>query len=209
MATVDQEINEELLYAAIRFNAIILGLVCGALGAVTIFAATYISVSMWGESAGSYLGLLGVFLPGYTPTIGGAFIGAFWAFIFGGLTGGLAYWLYGRIDGRHIIDDIKFASDPVFKPITLRLHGVPLGVAIGSVVGASLLLSTLWLVIRGTADESVNAALLSNYLPGYTVSVLGGVMGAIGLFIFIFICSVLLAFVYNRIIDIRTGSANK
>jgi hypothetical protein len=66
-----------------------------------------------------------------------------------------------------------------------------------------LFFSTAWLVVRGTAGESVHAALLSNYLPGYSVSILGGALGAIELFVVIFLTCLLLAAMYNKIVELR------
>jgi hypothetical protein len=54
-------------------------------------------------------------------------------------------------------------------------------------------------VVRGTAPYSKNAALLSQYLPGYTVSLPGSIVGAIELFIVAFIVSHLLAGIYNAV----------
>jgi hypothetical protein len=66
-----------------------------------------------------------------------------------------------------------------------------------------LFASTAWLVVRGTADESVHAALFSNYIPGYSVSILGGLWGAVELFALVFIACQILAAVYNKIVEIR------
>ena len=63
----------------------------------------------------------------------------------------------------------------------------------------------MWLVLRGTADSSVHAALLGNYLPGYTVSVVGGLIGALELFVLVFVSSVMLAAIYNKVVDLREG----
>ena len=200
------DIDEQLLSAAIRFNAIVLGLVCGTMAALAIYLATRVSLSMWGDNAGGYLGLLSVFFPGYTPTPGGAFIGAFWAFIFTGFGSSLTYWWYGRLLGKKIVSSASATdegSNPVLKPATLRLSAVPLGIAIGSAMGGALFLSTSWLVIRGTADNSVHAALLANYLPGYTVSFIGGALGAAELFLLFFVSCVTLAIIYNKVVDIR------
>jgi hypothetical protein len=204
------DINTQLLSAAIRFNAIVLGLVCGIVAALAIYLATRISLSMWGDHAGGYLSLLSVFFPGYTPTPGGAFIGAFWAFVFTGFGGSLTYWWYGRLLGKKMVSSVSAASegsDPIFKPAILRFSAVPLGVAIGSAMGGALFLSTSFLVIRGTADSSVHAALLANYLPGYTVSFMGGMLGAGELFLFVFISCVTLAVIYNKVVDIRQRKA--
>lgn len=205
----NNEFNQELLDAAVRFNSIVLGVVSGLLAAVVIFVATYVSVAKWGEFAGNYLNLLAVFFPGYSATAGGAWIGAFWGFVFAGLAGFLTYWFYGKLVGKQLAAEIVVedadALDPIFKPAILHLHGKYLGVAIGAAVGLALMLSTFWLVARGTADESIHAKLLANYLPGYSPSIVGGVIGAIDLFIFVFIGCSLLAAVYNKIVEIRHG----
>ena len=200
-------IDENLLSAAIRFNAIVLGIVCGLLAALTVYVTTNVSLALWGENAGGYLGLLSVFLPGYSPTTPlGALLGAFWAFVFAGAGGSFTYWWYGRLLGKKIAEGVNAAdegSNPILKPAMLKLFGVPLGIAIGSAIGGALFLSTSWLVVRGTADSSINAALLANYLPGYTVSIVGGLIGAMELFFIVFVNCVALAFIYNKVVDLR------
>lgn len=206
--SADNGINEQLLKAAVKFNAIVFGVVSGIFAAISLIVATQISLAMWGDNAGGYLGLLGVFLPGYSLTPLGTLFGAFWAFIFVGLAGALTYWWYGRLMGKDLAAYVEgkiAASDPVLKPATLRLKGVALGISIGAVIGAALFANTSVLILRGTADSSTHAALLSNYLPGYTVSFVGGLIGALELFIVVFISSVVLAAIYNKVVDIRQG----
>ncbi len=204
-------INQQLLDAAIKFNAKIFGLVSGIFAALALIVMTQISLAMWGEHAGGYLGLLGVFLPGYTVTPSGTLIGAFWAFIFASLGGSLTYWFYGRMLGKNIANYVEKAgnaADPILKPATLRLYGMASGTALGLAIGAALFFSTSWLVIRGTAESSVHAALLSNYLPGYTVSITGGMIGAAELFLLVFVSNVMLAAIYNKVVDIRQGKVS-
>ena len=199
-------INQELLHAAIRFNAMMLGLTGGTMAALIIYFATQASITKWGSDSGNYLGLLAIFFPGYAVTSVGALVGAFWAFVYGALFGSLSYWLYGRVLGIRITEILLNAQDldnPVLKPSILRLHGATLGLALGSVAGLGLFFSTVWLVLRGTAGESVHAALLSNYIPGYSVSIGGGIWGAIELFIFVFIACLALAVVYNKLVSTR------
>ena len=50
-------INQQLLDAAIKFNAKIFGLVSGIFAALALIVVTQISLAMWGEHAGGYLGL--------------------------------------------------------------------------------------------------------------------------------------------------------
>ena len=199
-------VNLKLLKTAIRFNARILGLTAGTLAAVVIYIATQASIVKWGGDSGGYLGLLAIFFPGYSVSNIGAWVGAFWAFIYFGTCSWLSYRVYGKVLGTRIsallLSPVSTAN-PVLKPSTLRLHGVSLGIAIGSIAGLCLFASTAWLVVRGTAGESVHAALFSNYIPGYSVSIMGGLWGAIELFGLVFLSCLLLATVYNKLVKIR------
>ena len=199
-------VNLKLLKTAIRFNARILGLTAGTLAAVVIYIATQASIVKWGDDSGGYLGLLAIFFPGYSVSSIGAWVGAFWAFIYFGTCSWLSYRVYGKVLGTRIsallLSPVS-AANPVLKPSTLRLHGVSLGVAIGSIAALCLFASTAWLVVRGTAGESVHAALFSNYIPGYSVSIMGGLWGAIELFGLVFLACLLLAAVYNKVVKIR------
>lgn len=199
-------VNLKLLNAAIRFNALMLGFTAGTLAAVVIYFATMLSLAKWGDQSGNYLGLLAIFFPGYSVTSGGAWVGAFWAFVYAGTFSALSYRLYGRVLGTRIADILLStvpSENPVLKPSILRFHGVSLGVAIGIIAALCLFSSTMWLVVHGTADESVHAALFANYLPGYSVSIPGALLGAVELFLMVFLACLLLASVYNKIVEIR------
>ena len=199
-------VNLKLLNAAIRFNSLMLGLTAGTLAAVVMYIATHASIAKWGQESGNYLDLLAIFFPGYSVTSGGAWVGAFWAFIYFGTCSSLSYRLYGRVLGARVADSLLSTvatENPVLKPSVLRLHGFSLGLAMGAIAALGLFSSTAWLVVRGTADESVHAALFSNYIPGYSVSILGGLWGAIELFVLVFVGSLLLAAVYNKVVEIR------
>ena len=201
-----QGVNLKLLNAAIRFNSLMLGLTAGTLAAVVMYIATHASIAKWGEESSNYLDLLAIFFPGYSVTSGGAWVGAFWAFVYFGICSSLSYRLYGRVLGTRVADSLLGTTpteNPVLKPSVLRLHGFSLGLAMGAIAALGLFASTAWLVVRGTADESVHAALFSNYIPGYSVSFLGGLWGAIELFALVFVGSYLLATVYNKIVEIR------
>jgi hypothetical protein len=199
-------VNLKLLNAAIRFNALMLGLTAGTLAAVVMYIATHASIVKWGTDSGNYLGLLGIFFPGYSVSSGGAWVGAFWAFVYFGTCSSLSYRLYGRVLGTRVADSLLSTvptENPVLKPSVLRLHGFSLGLAMGAIAALGLFSSTAWLVVRGTADESVHASLFSNYIPGYSVSILGGLWGAIELFVLVFVGSLLLAAVYNKVVEMR------
>lgn len=205
-----QGVNLRLLNAAIRFNALMLGFTAGTLAAVIVYFATQVSIAKWGDNAGDYLGLLAIFFPGYSVTGSGAWVGAFWGFIYAGTFSALSYRLYGRVLGTRISDILLStapAENPVLKPSVLRLHGVSLGAAIGTMAALSLFFSTTWLVVRGSAAESAHAALFSNYIPGYSVSIPGALLGAVELFVMVFLGCLLLASVYNKIVEARHRKA--
>jgi hypothetical protein len=202
----ESSINLKLLHAAIRFNSMILGLTGGSLAAIIIYFLTHASMAKWGADSGNYLGLLAVFFPGYSVSSSGAWIGAFWAFAYIGTFSALSYRLYGRVLGTKISEILLSTNptdNPVLKPSIMRMHGMSLGLAIGAMTSLGLFGSTVFLVIRGTAGESVHAALLANYIPGYSVSFLGGLIGGLELFVFVFVGCLLLAAVYNKIVEKR------
>ena len=65
------------------------GFVCGVL----LGAATLVLVIRGGRNVGAHLGLLSVYLPGYSVTVLGSIVGFIYAFIIGGALG----WLAGRL----------------------------------------------------------------------------------------------------------------
>ena len=109
-------INMKLLKAAIRFNALMLGLTGGTLAAVIVYFATHASIAKWGADSGNYMGLLAVFFPGYSVTGSGAWIGAFWAFVYVSVISSLSYRLYGRVLGTRIAD-ILLSTQPSDNPV--------------------------------------------------------------------------------------------
>ena len=74
----------------------------------------------------------------------------------------------------------------------------------GRCLALHLILTTNWLVVRGTAAQSPNAALLGQYLPGYSVSFPGSPVGAAELFAVAFVLSHVLAVIYNAVARART-----
>jgi len=87
--------------------------------------------------------------------------------------------------------------------VTLRFDGNYLGLALGTIIAGGLFITTSWLVFRGTAEESVNAVLLSQYLPGYTVSMPGALIGAIELFCVVYMLCQLFSWIYNSVARFR------
>ncbi len=198
-------VDPTVLRRGVRLNAVILAIVFGLCCGLTFMTATYAALAFGAGDAGGYLGLFEVFMPGYSVTAVGALVGFFWTFVYAALSGGFVYLIYARTIGVDIVRNITFdaGQPPTLFRLTLRLSGKALGLAVGAMLAAQLFLSTAWLVVRGTADESRHAALLSNYLPGYSVSFWGGAIGALWLFLYAAGVSFVFAYVYNSVVSLR------
>lgn len=83
------ETRRALLRLRERAWMIATGLVCGVL----LGAATLVLVVRGGPQVGAHLGLLSVYLPGYSVTVLGSVVGFLYAAIIGGALG----WLAGRL----------------------------------------------------------------------------------------------------------------
>jgi hypothetical protein len=195
--------EEAALRAVTRLNIFVFAVTFGVLGASGLALATLILV-LAADNGRAHLSLLSIFLWGYRVTGFGALIGAVWGFIYGAILGALLYWGYART----LQQRLAYAAPGVerrraFRTSVLRLHGPGLGFVLGSLAAVQLVLMTNWLVLRGTAEESMNAMLLAQYLPWYSVTPMGSIAGAVQLFAVVFLAAVVLAGIYNKIVDWR------
>lgn len=197
-------INKRLLRAAVKLNTLLLAGVFACVGGLSLFAITYLSLYRGLPRPGNYLNLLGVFLPGYNVSLSGAWIGLFWGALLGGLLAAMFYRIYARSIVSQIHDYMgKGNARDGLLSVTLRFDGNYLGLALGSMVAAGLIVTTNWLVFRGTADESMHAVLLAQYLPGYSVSVPGSIIGAVELFALTYLLCLLFSWIYNTVARVR------
>lgn len=195
-----------VLDAAIRINTIIAAVAFGLLGGAILWLGTVVLLIRGGYSVGYHLSLLSVFFPGYSVTWPGAWIGLAWGFVSGAVSGALLYWSYARTLREQL--DTQVVSADVgseLTPPTFVLSGNALGIGLGALMALQLLVTTNWLVVRGTAAYSPNAALVGQYLPGYTVSFAGSLVGAAELFIVAFVFSHVLAAIYNGVARSRNA----
>jgi len=194
--------QRELLQATVRVNAFIFGALLGLMAGLLLFALA--AVGRPGQPSGLIVALLGIFLPGYATGWSRGLLGLFWGFLVGAMLGGGIYWINYRnllrnID--HLISRVRPTGD--LPAAVLWLHGPSLGIAIGVIGALGLFATTAWLVVRGTAAASVHARLLAEVLPGYSVSLVGGVVGAVEFSLVLYVVCVGFAFVYNRIVALR------
>lgn len=203
------ELDEKLLHATIKLNTVLFAGVCGLMAGASLLLLTYLSLSRGLPNPGHYLNLLGVFMPGYQVSALGAWIGLLWGGAIGALTGAVTYRIYARGIRQQVLDYFAHnKSEYDLEYAVLRLHGHSLGLAIGGMAAIGLIATTNWLVLHGAADESVHAALLAQYLPGYSVSFVGSLVGALEVLIVAYLFCILLAAIYNRVHQFRRGDAS-
>jgi len=90
-------------------------------------------------------------------------------------------------------------EERLIERVVVRLNATLTGVVIGILCGAGILLATLWLVIKGGPQPGAHLILLSQYFPGYTVTIVGSFIGFMYGFVIGFLCGAFLGLVYNRI----------
>jgi protoporphyrinogen oxidase len=202
MTPESKNIDDKLLKSAIKLNIKLLGFVFGFVSGLTLFLITLISHA---KEGGDLLNLLGIFFIGYSVSIPGAFIGFLWAFFYGGIFGSLLYFTYSitlcsRIN--EVINDQE-EKNVFLNPQILKIESRPLSFSAASGITLVLILSTNFLVLRGTANESIHAALLSVYLPGYTVSFIGSLIGGVEIFAITYFTFLIFGYTYNSITNYR------
>lgn len=84
----------------LRLNARAWGMAFGIIFGLGLFAATLFLVARGGDHVGAHLGLLGVYFPGYQPSVAGAFIGFVYAFVVGYLGGRVIGSIYNFVADR-------------------------------------------------------------------------------------------------------------
>lgn len=77
----------------------------------------------------------------------------------------------------------------------MLLNKRSLGLSLGVVLGLFVLLGTWWLVIIGSAGATISK--LHKFFAGYSLSWMGGLLGAFWAFVYGFIAGYLIAWLYN------------
>lgn len=91
-------------------------------------------------------------------------------------------------------------DETALQDAMLQLNGRAWGIAIGLLFGMGLFVATNVLVLKGGPRVGPHLSLLGVYLPGYSVTFLGSVIGFVYLFVIGYGVGRLLGMAYNRMI---------
>jgi hypothetical protein len=95
------------------------------------------------------------------------------------------------------VDESDRAVEEAFAVTFSKVDRVALGVSAGVTCGALLMLATLFLVLKGGEVVGPHLSLLSQYFPGYSVTLMGSFVGAVYAFLTGFIAGWFYAFFRN------------
>lgn len=96
----------------------------------------------------------------------------------------------------------KDAAEQIIVQSLARLDGTALGIALGSLGGLAIFLATNFLLWKGGDVVGPNLGLLSQFFPGFEVSMLGSLIGLFYGFISGFCLGWLTAFLRNFAVSI-------
>lgn len=94
-------------------------------------------------------------------------------------------------------DDAPVVADRIVYATFARLNARAWGIAFALLCGLSLLGATWLLVLKGGPVVGPHLSLLSNFLPGYSVSFFGGIIGFVYAFVIGYGLGRLIGSLYN------------
>jgi protoporphyrinogen oxidase len=107
------------------------------------------------------------------------------------------------------VDDVVGVLQDALAGVFPKLDRVAFGLSLGVAAGVLLFLATLTLVLKGGDVVGPNLQLLSQYFPGYSVTVLGSIFGLIYGFAGTFIGGWMLAFLRNTTVFLYMGLVHR
>jgi hypothetical protein len=97
----------------------------------------------------------------------------------------------------------RYDEDETLRHALLRLNARAWGIGMGLLLGTAMFLATNILVVRGGQNVGQHLGLLAIYLPGYSVSFLGSLIGFVYVFVGGYALGRVIGIVYNRLVEPR------
>lgn len=93
-------------------------------------------------------------------------------------------------------------EEEALQAALVRLNARAWGIAMGILLGGGLFIATNVLVLKGGPNVGQHLQLLRVFLPGYSVTFLGSLVGFVYLFVIGYILGRLIGVVYNKMVDL-------
>jgi len=84
-----------------------------------------------------------------------------------------------------------------------RLNANVLGIVLGLLFGGLLFVATILLLLKGGPEPGPHLSLLSQYFPGYSVTIAGAFLGFLYAAIIGYVAGYAIGVIYNRIVSIK------
>jgi ABC-type nitrate/sulfonate/bicarbonate transport system permease component len=93
----------------------------------------------------------------------------------------------------------QLQEEELLEQAVARLNARLVGLILGLIMGVGLFLATIVLVIKGGPDPGAHLGLLSQYFPGYSITMIGSFLGFAYGFGVGYVIGALIGAVYNRL----------
>jgi tetrahydromethanopterin S-methyltransferase subunit G len=93
-------------------------------------------------------------------------------------------------------------NDNEFRQRIIRLSSITMGIVLGVFSGLALFIATIWLVLKGGTEVGPHLSLLSQYFPGYSVTVAGSFIGFGYGFVLGLVAGLIVGLIYNNIVEL-------
>ena len=90
--------------AVVRMRTRIMAVLFAVVAGLAVWIATAWLLIQGGPEVGKHLVLLHNYMPGFTMSWGGAFVGLFWGALYGALVGWVFAWVYNQVVERRAAD---------------------------------------------------------------------------------------------------------
>ncbi len=94
-------------------------------------------------------------------------------------------------------------EEELVRSAVARLRAGILAIVCGLLAGTGLFVATIWLVLQGGKNVGQHLSLLRYFLPGYSVTWPGALLGLFYGVLFGSLAGGLIAWIYNRVVDLR------
>lgn len=186
--TRDAAIEHELIRISGRAWGVAVGLVSG----LAILIATNLLILKGGDAVGTHLGRLSVVLPGYDVSVLGSVIGFVYFFVAG-------YGLGRVLSPRRSVPRSEFERRTSARHPQLSSHAW--GSAFACLLGLTLFAVTNALLLLGGDEVGPLLSRLNTYLPGYSVTFVGSLVGLLWLAVIGYALGRTIAALYNRMVQ--------